>query len=219
MQLTAECKNFLDHLTEYLHGLLSPQERDEMEKHLSDCDACREDLVTAYRISKDQEQAEWEPATEEESESLWKKITYKVSSVLAWTKTRADELSQEPWFSLFEPEPLSCTRSSGSHFTVDYIHSARDIGEGLQTEMYLRKSDRNRARMKVTVLKDGQKAKYIRLTLKQGNGRERSYPLRGEHVIFDDLSVDSYRLSVTESGQNKWDYSFKLTETGVDENG
>jgi hypothetical protein len=219
MELTAECKNFLDHLTEYLHGLLSSQKQYQIEEHLSNCDACREDLVMAYRMSKDEELTELEPAPEEESQSVWKKIKGKISSVLEWTKARGDELSQEPWFSLFEPEPLSCTRSSDSHFTVDYIHSARDISEGLQAEMYLTKSDRNRARMKVRVLKNGQKAKYIRLTLKQGNGREQSCPLREEYVVFDDLSLDSYHLSVSESGQNKWDYSFKLTETGVDENG
>ncbi len=219
MKLTSECRNFLDKLTEYLHGLLSSQEQDEIEEHLSNCRACREDLVTAYKLFKDEEElSEWEPASERETQSVWEKIRHKISQVSEWTKARADELAREPWFALFEPEPLSCTRgASDSEPAIEHIH-VNDVSEGLQSEVFFTKSDSDSVRMKVAVLKEGQRAKHIRLTLTQGSGRERSCSLRDACAVFDDLTTDNYHLKVSESGQDKWNYAFRLSRTGV-ENG
>jgi len=219
MKLTSECRNFLDKLTEYLHGLLSSQEQDEIEEHLSNCSMCREDLVTAYRVFKDDEElSEWEPVSERETRSVWEKIRHRIGLVSEWTRTRLDELAREPWFVLFEPESLSCTRgASDSELAIDHIHVS-DMSEGLQSEVFLTKSDSDSVRMKVAVLKDGQRARHVRLTLTQGNGRERSCALRDTCATFEGLTTDNYHLKVSESGQDKWNYAFRLSGTGV-ENG
>jgi anti-sigma factor RsiW len=45
-----DCENYVDLMTEYLEGDLSPHDRDAWEKHFADCPPCK-DFFASFRSS------------------------------------------------------------------------------------------------------------------------------------------------------------------------
>lgn len=57
-------------LAAYIGKTISDKEREQMERHLAECDDCRDDFLTANILLNDKELSEWEPPTEPDPGAL-----------------------------------------------------------------------------------------------------------------------------------------------------
>jgi hypothetical protein len=211
----------LETLASYIGGTVSDEERDRIEEHLADCEDCRKEFVVASTILNDKELSENEGLSEKESRSMWAKIKEKIAPVLQWTRALCSELTEAPWFSVFEPAPaMSRGRSEARQPVVEYVYFSKELNEMLEAEMYIRKTEDEKACMKVRVTEEEELAKNVRLTLKREGKKDVSRPLRDAYVAFDDLMFGDYHLVVIQYGkESKADYllKFRIDKAGIDE--
>ncbi|OQX27105.1 MAG: hypothetical protein BWK80_06955 [Desulfobacteraceae bacterium IS3] len=211
----------LETLASYIGGTVSDEERDRIEEHLADCEDCRKEFAVASTILNDEELSECEPLSDKESRSIWDKIKGKIAPILQWSRSLYSELTENAWFLLFEPAPaMSRSRSEARQPVVEYVYFSKELSEILEAEMYFRKTEDEKACMKVRVTEESEPAKNVRLTLKREGKKDVSRPLRDAYVAFDDLMFGDYHLVVIQYGkESKADYllKFRIDKAGIDE--
>ena len=198
-------------LAKYIEGSLSDKGRDRIEEHLSECDTCLEEFVIANTLLKDHDLIECEPVSEEVALSALKSLSIpkKLKKFYAWiTKVLVPDSAGQPAF--------ATVRKPDAASSVDYISIKKDMND-LQVEMYIEKTEDDKARIRVRVLKDNISARNVRLTLIRQGGVIVSRLLKKNYVLFEDLPFGSYRFVVEQDALEKGEYLFKINEAGLNE--
>lgn len=201
----------IDVLAGYIEGRLSDKDRDRIEEHLSECDTCLEELVIADTLLKNHDLIECEPVSEEVALSALKglNIPKELKKFYAWiTKVLVPDSA---WQSAF-----ATVRKSDAASSVDYISIKKDMND-LHVEMYIEKTEDDKAMVRVRVHKDNISARNVRLTLIRQGGVIVSRFLKEDYVLFEELPFGSYRFVVEQDALEKGEYLFKINEAGLNE--
>ncbi|QTA90861.1 Uncharacterized protein dnm_069230 [Desulfonema magnum] len=215
----------LETFADYLWGDISEQEIEDMEKHLSECDECRRLFAIANTVLKEEDSFDLEPLSEKKAQSVWQQIKGKIGTLYQWVRELPAQIAEYPWFNVFEPADaftgVRSKKTPPAEQFIDYIRFVRDINE-LQAEIYVSKTGDASACMKIRVLKQGQQAKNVRLTLKKDGEKDISFPLRDNapYVAFEDLIFGRYELLITQyrkEGKQSDSFKFKINGSGISE--
>ncbi len=203
----------METLARYIGGTLSDDQRERTEAHFALCDECRQDFVVASRLINDEESAECQPIPEADARSLWKQFKDNISKACQWTRAYASELIQQSQLEWAAPALVRGSESPA----LDYAYLSKNIGD-LRTDMFVEKKGDDKVSVKVRVLHENRCAENMRLSLKKKGGRDISRHLRGDYVLFENLSFGTYRLALIQYRMNRtWDYFFEISEAGIDE--
>jgi len=199
----------IEMLAGYIGKSLSNKEREQMERHLAECDDCRDDFVTANILLNDKDLSEWEPLSKagHEVKALKDKIAEQAEKFYEWITAPLAELTLQPGFAGVRSQNES---------SATYIRLTPKIDD-LKMEICIEKVSTDKVCIYVKMLKERERAKNIRLKfIREGGGRV-SRLLKKESEPFDNLSFGYYRMILVQNSQTKGEFSFEINETGVRE--
>jgi hypothetical protein len=207
-------------LADYLRGRLAEKEGFEMEKHLSDCTICLEELVIANSLFQggDLSQLDEVPAqVTETAVRLVQDLDATVSDSLSEKFERAiktlptrisDFLNHKTWAEL-QPQPIRGSKRIVGKDLVLLKKTFKDI----ETEIEIEKMGENRAHIRVRLLPDDTSSQTIRVTLKEGDREIASYLAEGAQVLFEDIPFGHYSLTFASDGVTLGMCQFEIKET------
>ena len=207
-------------IIDYIEARLSEEDRTELEKHLSACEMCLEELVITNNIvaRKDMYELELPPAevtdtavnlvTDRASlpssvlidyvnKLLSKLVSYIVNPIRLW-----------PW-RRWNPAPLRGFKVAASKDYVCFEVSFKDV----KTEIEVEKTEINKANIRLRLNNPMKNPKNLRVTLKNGEREVASYLLDGTYVYFEDIPFDHYSISLAEDNVAIGTYSFEIKES------
>ncbi len=200
----------------YTQDMLSGKEKEDVEKHLRECNECREDFAVANALL---EENELELLSEEEIQAIWDKLKQEMAKVWIWVTKPIADLMRENWFAPFEPtlSPVRSKTRSTEPSSIDHIHFTADIRD-FKTEMYLRKDENEDDKISLKIkMPDDDTNNIVRITLTDAEGSIiSSRSLKHEPAAFENLSFGDYHL-IFYAYDNEWNYSFEIDETGINE--
>ena len=205
-------------LAEYLEGQLPEEDRFIMEKHLSECRICLEEIIVANNLIRHKERLELEfvPAKVTESavrlaigrNSMFSGIlTNKLEGTFKNIGLKiADVFRLYPW-EKYRPAPI---RSSKRIMSENFVSMGVSF-KNIKTEIEIEKTEADKANIRVILPRTNKPIKSIRITLEKGNREVTSYLLDGDYVLFEDIPFDRYSISLAENGVKRGTYIFEIT--------
>ncbi len=206
-------------IADYMEGHLSPEDRDTVEAHLSDCEVCLEILMLARHLETDSNSLE--------SEVIPDRITRSAVQLVAELNvTRYDLFKKRS--STFAKDIYS--KISGcltqAYLTNDLVlvRGGESVSENCvrvrknfkdtDAEIEIEKAGENKAHIRVRLMGDEKANTRIRVTLKKGEREISSLLLDENYALFEGIPFDHYHLIFFKNGAEIGTYSFGLTETG-----
>jgi hypothetical protein len=191
-------------LARYIGRTLSDKEKDEMERHLSECRSCREEFAMASVLLKD-DAAEKRPAPMEQLQSVFQTIKKKASQFYEWITVLPYEAGFQPAFV-----------RSGEKAISPQIRFRKDVSD-LRTEFLIEKTNERAISIEIGIFKNSIGAKNIRITLLKEGGGVVSRLLKGDHELFENLPFGVYRVNLIQNSEEKGNVCFEIDETGLTE--
>lgn len=216
--MTTRCID-LDVLADYFGGDLSDEEKIRMMEHLTECRFCVESFASANHIMKNPDLTEWEPAAEPVFREALRKLSSPKTAKAVHRPVLADRFADfckrlagaaAGWFRVPEFAPV---RSNAVSWEED-ISLNRAIDD-LETEIYVEEIARDRATLRIKVMKNNEKAKNISLTLINDSGKIFARNLLSDFVRFDDIPPGSYQFILEQNGAEKGNCFFEINENGL----
>ena len=207
-------------LAGYLLGRLAEKEGSEMEKHLSDCTICLEELVIANSLFQggDLPQLDAVPAEVTETavrlvqdldSTVSDSLSEKFERAIKTLPTRISNfLNHKTWAEL-QPQSIRSSKKIVAKDLVLLKKTFRDI----ETEIEIEKMGENRAHIRVRLLLADTTNQTIRVTLKKGDREIASHLAEGAHVLFEDIPFGHYSLTFARDGVTLGICQFEIKET------
>ena len=207
-------------LADYLEGRLSEKKGSEMERHLSDCDICLEQLAVANSLLLDGHLSELESVPTEVTEAavrlvrsqdwlLSESLPEKIERSLKDLPTKiSDFLNHKSWGEL-QPQPV---RGPKRKMTKDFVLLKKTF-QDVETEIEIEKIGDNKAHIRLRILADDAANQAIRVTLKKGEREIASYLAESTYVLFEDIPFGHYSLALARDGIMLGIYHFEIKET------
>ncbi len=195
-------------LARYIEGSLSDEERDQTEQHLSLCDRCRKEMVSAYDLMKDSDLSEWEPASDEQVRSVLNSldVTGRFRKAYEWITSQLTAGMPQAEFQV---------REMHETLFAEYQEFTEDI-DGLQTVFHIEKAGEDKINIRIRVLKDNLKAQNIRLIFtRQGSGSV-SRPLKEDYAFFEELPFGLYRFTLKQHALEKGTCFINISESEIE---
>ena len=207
-------------LADYLQGRLSEKMGSEMEKHLSDCTICLEELVIANSLFQGGDLPQLDAVPAEVTETavrLVQDLDSTVSDSLSEKFERAiktlptrisDFLNHKTWAEL-QTQPIRSSKRTVAKDLVLLKKTFKDI----ETEIEIEKMGENRAHIRVKLLLADTTNQTIRVTLKKGDREIASHLAEGVQVLFEDIPFGHYSLTFARDGVTLGICQFEIRET------
>lgn len=205
-------------LVDYLEGRLSKRERWEVERHLTECDACLEEAVITKEIIQTVTPHKLDAVPENvtrrtveavmalKHKSLLERASEQISLLVSrWSKVLTESLPRRG-------PSLAPVRGSKIVISDDLILLNKSFSD-LAVEIEIEKLDQQRASILVKLSKDYLPAKPIRVTLFRDGREISSYLFTGFTALFEDISFGHYTLVFSRDGQRVGEYPFEIKET------
>lgn len=207
-------------LADYLLGRLAEKEGSEMEKHLSNCTTCLEEMVIANSLFRGGDLPLLDPVPAQVTETavrLIQDLDATVSDSLSDKFERAiktlptrisDFLNHKTWAEL-QPQPI---RGSKKIVTKDLVLFKKSF-KNIETEIEIEKMGENRAHIRARLLLDDTTSRTIRVTLKKGDREIASHLAEAAQVLFEDIPFGHYSLTFARDGLTLGICQFEIKET------
>ncbi|MFC1839604.1 zf-HC2 domain-containing protein [Thermodesulfobacteriota bacterium] len=206
-------------LGEYIEGVLGENERCLVEKHLAECDTCRQELIIGNGIVRGggQDLPQVPDAVTKSALNIidnmelhyQRSLSIKVKRAINTIYTRfTDFMELLPWWRWgFMP-----VRGKRQVVTEDLIHVQR-IYKNIRVELDIEKIGKNKTNIRIKLFKDKTSANGIRVTLMKKK-RELSSILSDSSglVLFDNIAYGHYSLIFVEEGIKLGEYLFEIKE-------
>jgi len=207
-----------ERLLDYIEGRLSARERAKIERHLSKCDRCLEEVMVAGEMVGERYLSKLESVPEhvtrktvekllpQRTETVFEKAsrffrTFRIRGLVALHM-------MIPWGG----KGLSPVRGTKTIIDENMILLKKSFAD-LDIEIEIDKVKPGNASIKVALEDDIQATKPVRVTLLK-NGREVSSDLiRGTAVLFENVSFGRYTLAISTDGAEIGQFSFEIKET------
>lgn len=207
-------------LADYLEGRLSEKQVSEMERHLSSCDICLEELAVANSLLLGGQFTELESVPAEVTETAvhvicsqdWlvsESLPERVERSLKELPTKMSHfLNHQSWGEL-QPQPVrGPKRKVGKDFVL-----LKKTFHDVDTEIEIEKIGDNRAHIRIRIRADDAASQTIRVTLKKGDREIASYRAERSYVLFDDIPFGHYSLTLARDSSMLGIYHFEIKET------
>jgi len=204
---------------DYIEGRLSDEDTLELEAHLSDCDACIENLVIGKSVARNMEQFELESVPHYITSSAMRLVndlntplTEKTGRLVKNICSKiSDYLAPDFW----SGQAVSAIR--GSDETVsDNCKSVIKNFNGIKTKIEIEKTlaDHDYANIRVSLIThsdnknstDGMK--YLRVSLKKEEREISSCLLNNGYILFEEIPPGEYHLVFIKNDVNIGEYVF-----------
>lgn len=205
-----------EEIVDYLEGRLKDDARTRAELHLSECDACMEELMIFNGIVRSEGLSGFDPVSEEVTQAA-------INSIRAAEDYPAREkflkalkrmiLRWSDWCAGFMPwrnMRLAPVRGSKRVISEDLVFIRKSFAD-FNAEIEIEKTGHNRARIDV-MLNEKTQSNPIRVTLLKNRREVSSYLTNGTSAVFEDMPFDHYLLLFTRNGEKIGEYLFEIKE-------
>ncbi len=201
-------------LASYMEGGLSPEDRLEMDTHLSDCEMCLENFVIGRRFILESK-AEHAPA--EVTQAAVRRVADMNRSPYEILGKKAGAFAKGIFSKIsdyldpgFLNDPLVPATRDGRSASEEALPVEKRF-KGIVTEFH--KTGEDRGKILVRLANDTVEAgRDIRVTLKRGNREVASAFLDKGYALFDELPFHPYHLLFAKEGMEIESHSFDLGE-------
>ena len=209
-----------ERIVDYIEGHLSEEDRSCLEKHLSACEMCMEELVITNNIvaRKDIYELEQPPAgvTDAAVNLVIDRNPLPSSVLIDYMNKFFSKLGYYivtpirlwPW-ERWNPAALRGFKVAASEDYVCFEVSFKDV----KTEIEVEKTGINKANIRLRLNKPIKNQKSLRVTLKNGEREMASYLLDGTYVFFEDIPFGHYSVSLAKDNATIGTYSFEIKES------
>lgn len=200
-----------DTLTRHIDGRLADGEKEMVETHLAECDACLEEFVMAKTILSEIDLTGYAPGAAEIARTCLADVRQKIGKLVEWLAG----LGPPEWMLGYQASPVR-SQDSETFAPSDSLFVKKNLGE-LRAEMFIEKSETDLACMSVKVFAGERAAKNVSLTLKREGGRAMARFLARDYESFDKLCFGTYHLCVEHNSLGKGAWLFKIDGKGFHE--
>jgi hypothetical protein len=191
-----------------------------MEKHLSDCTSCLEELVIANSLFQGGDLPQLDPVPPEVTETAVRlvqdldatvsdSLSEKFERAIKTLPTRISDFLNHTTGAELQPQPI---RGSKRIVTKDLVLLKKTFKD-METEIEIEKMGENRAHIRVRLLLDDTTSKSIRVTLKKKEREIASHLAEGAQVLFEDIPFGHYSLTFARDGVTLGICQFEIKET------
>jgi len=205
-------------LMDYLEGRLSAREQVRVERHLSRCDSCLEEILTAEEMLREENRANLETVPEYLTRGIIKKINHQKDDSISGRAISFIQtlLARGPVavaaFIPWRRPGLSPVRGTKTIIDGSLIALKKSFAE-LDIEIEIDKVQPGKASIKVTLVNNDQPPIPTRVTLLKDGREVYSYMVRGTQAHFENVAFGHYTLVFIADGDDKGTYSFEIKET------
>lgn len=208
-------------LADYILGRVADDDKSGLESHLSDCELCLEEFMTAKSLLQADEVSEFAPVPDRVTDhavalitgeglshvdSVKEKIVQSVKNLNVW-------LSDHMTLKSFLKHRFAVVRGTLKTKSEDLFH-VRKIFKEIDTEIEIEKTDKDRAIIRVSLVNDIKEKRDVRVSLvNQGEREISSCLLNGGFVVFEDIQFGRYHLVFKRNGRKLGTYRFEIKET------
>lgn len=218
--MKATCPNE-EILTDYLEGRLSGKERSQVETHLSECEICLEGIVVAKGLAQGRDRFELDGVPSEVTETAVRLVTSqavtahgrlmeKVKGSVKNIGSAISDLLRPRQGARWQVAPIRGSKTVVS----DDLVCLRVPFEEIKTEIEIEKTASGNAHIRVKPHEVGKQKKTVRITLKKGEREIASYLSDGAYVLFEDVPLGHYSISLAENSVPLGTCLFEIKETG-----
>ncbi len=208
--MKTECIGF-ETLSKYIFKRLSPKDRELAENHFAECDACFEKLNMNMVLFKEMDLTQFAPAPGSITKPFFEKIPHSINKTfIPWIK----DLIAPDWLGV--PATVRGGDDLNNQAPSPGILVKKEM-QGLQTEIYFKRQDENRATIWIQVTENKESAPDIYLFLKQENGPSAARLLNRKHEGFQRIPYGRYTLKLEQQEVSKGSYSFDIDDQGIHE--
>jgi hypothetical protein len=188
-------------IADYLEGRLPPEDKEELDAHLSECELCLEELVIAGKASRAAAESPMVPSSITEAT---------VGLVTRRTAGVAEKISDYFRYSFPWRWQQATIRSSKIAAAPDLV-IIRKVFKEIQAEIEIEKTGEDKAHIRVRV---GEREKNgIRVTLKKGEREISSQVLSAGYALFEDIPFGRYEIVFSNNGSELGSYTFEIRES------
>lgn len=214
-----QCLDIVE-IRDYLFGFLSEEDRKLAEAHFSNCDKCRNVMVSVYESFDDEELSEWECASEEEVKAIFDDLDTAAPSVFdvvfVWIVKTITPDSQNNVFSSgnYSLSPVRRKPIDGAPLTetTRTVYLDFDI---YSLMMGFEKIEEDKMNVQISILKSNEKKNDVRITLT--NDRKEIFSDLSENgkVFFEEIPLGNYRLMVVDEEAVFGPFDFSIDQKGI----
>ena len=200
-------------IADYLEGRLSAEAKEAMDAHLSECELCLEELVTAGKAIRDAAELPAVPSgVTEAAVRLVARRTTGVAekglkeSIAAYVEKISDYFR----YSLPSRWQQATIRSSKKKAAPDLV-MIRKVFKEIEAEIEIEKTGADKAHIRVRA--SGREKNGIRVTLKRVEREISSQLLSGGYTLFEDIPFARYEIVFSTNGAKLGSYTFEIRES------
>jgi len=205
-------------LMDYMKGRLPARAQAEVERHLSSCDACLDEILITEEMLRENSMTNLDTVPENLTRGIIKKINDQKDALIL---SRAISFLQSllargsvavAGLNLWSKPRLAPVRGIKTIIDDSLIVLKKSFAD-LDIEIEIDKVKPGKASIKVALATDYQPPKPTRVTLLKSGREVYSDMVRGSQAHFENVSFGHYTLVLTIDGTEKGNYSFEIKET------
>jgi hypothetical protein len=207
-------------LVDYIEGRISGESRYQIEKHISDCQACLEALAVTSGLLRDSDRFELDPVPNAVTEAAVNLVSpggglsigpfvEQIKRSMQKLKVGITDLIQLSLLQKWQPAPI---RGSKRVVSEDLVSLQVDFKE-IKAQIEIEKIAREKALIRVNLPEAAKLRKTVRITLKKSEREIASYLWEGTTVLFEDIPFGHYSIYLTDKNVDLGTYLFEIKES------
>jgi hypothetical protein len=206
-----------EHIVDYLENRLTGALLDQVERHLSECDACLEAMLVIKNISVDQQLLPLEHVpgnvTDQAVASVLEfKQGPPALGIVKQLKRKGSNLKNALYDLIRLPPSKMVHLRSSSEASVHRPVILKKSLIDSEAEIEIRKEGDQTASIRVALIRKDDRNRPVRVTLLEGDREISSYPLT-DPALFEGVLFGKYILLFTREGVKTGEYRFRIEDS------
>jgi hypothetical protein len=211
----------IERIGDYIEGHLNADDRSRLEKHLSECETCRQEFLIGKGLVRGADVLEPDPVPQKVTQSALRLVNRHVSISeipLSEKCVRFFREMRSTVIDLFCPAlwerwGFASIRGSRMVESEDLVHLRKRFGD-METEIEIERVGEGKAHIRVKLIGDLHRNGGVRVTLKRGEREVSSYlPDNQGDVFFESIPFGHYSLQFIKHKTALGTYSFEIKES------
>ena len=214
-----QCPNE-ERIIDYIEGRLPEEDRSKIEKHLSACEMCLEELVITNNVLSRDHNYELSMSPSEVTDAAVRLLTGRPALSTTILIDYANKLFGKLGSYFVNPnrvwpwERWNSAQVRGHKIAANEDYICLEVSfNDVKTTIEIEKTGKNKANIRLRLANPVPIAKSLRVTLKNGEREVASYLLDGNAAFFEDIPFGHYSISVSKDNQTFGDYSFEIKDS------
>jgi hypothetical protein len=214
-----QCPNE-ERIIDYIEGRLPEEDRSNLEKHLSACEMCLEELVITNNVLSREHIYELAMPPSEVTDAAVRLLTGRPPLSTTILIDYANKLFGKLGSYFVNPnrvwpwERWNSAKVRGYKIAANEDYVCLEVSfNDVKTAIEIEKTGKNKANIRLRLDNPVPIVKSFRVTLKNGEREVASYLLDGTAVFFEDIPFGHYSISVSKDNQTFGNYSFEIKDS------